>query len=69
MKYIVLFFSHSIILAIGFVLGIYLLPILTAPKSADIKEIEKLSSDVIYKTEFKKGQRGNDFLHWGEGRV
>ena len=63
MKYIVLFFSHSIILAIGFVLGIYLLPILTAPKS-DIKEIEKLSSDVIYKTEFKKGQRGK-FLALG----
>ena len=69
MKYIILFFSHSSVLAIGFVLGIYLLPILTAPKSADIKEIEKLSSDVIYKTEFKKGQRGNDFLHWGEGKV
>ena len=57
MKYIILFFSHSSVLAIGFVLGIYLLPILTAQKSADINEIEKLSSNVIYQTEFKKGQK------------
>ena len=69
MKYLIFFFSHSAILAIGFALGIYLLPIITAPKSVDINEIEKLSSNVIYQTEFKKGQRGNDFLHWGEGKV
>jgi len=69
MKFILLFFSHGAFLAIGFALGIYLLPILTAPKSADIEQIEKLSSKLIYQTEFKKGQRGNDFLHWGEGKV
>jgi hypothetical protein len=69
MKYLIFFFSHSAILAIGFALGIYLLPIITAPKPAAISEIEKLSSNVIYQTEFKKGQRGNDFLHWGEGKV
>ena len=69
MKYILLFFSHGSVLGIGFILGIYLLPILTAPKSVDIQEIEKLASKVIYQTEFKKGQRGNDFLHWGQGII
>ena len=69
MKFILLFFSHGAFLAIGFALGIYLLPILTAPKSADIEQIEKLRSKLIYQTEFKKGQSGNDFLHWGEGKV
>jgi len=26
-------------------------------------------SNLVYKAEFKKGQRGNDFFHWGEGQL
>lgn len=69
MKFIFLLFSHGAVLGIGFALGIYFLPILTAPKSANLSQIEQVVSNPVYKAEFKKGQRGNDFFHWGEGQL
>lgn len=61
--------SHLGMLAVGFALGVYLLPILTAPpspKSADIKSIETAAS---FKGRFARNLKGSDFLHWGEGEV
>ncbi|WP_440694552.1 DM13 domain-containing protein [Candidatus Pelagibacter sp. HIMB109] len=69
MKFIFLLFSHGAVLGIGFALGVYFLPILTAPKSANLSQIEQVVSNPVYKAEFKKGQRGNDFFHWGEGQL
>ena len=69
MKFIFLLFSHGTVLGIGFALGVYFLPILTAPKSADLSQIEQVVANLVYKAEFKKGQRGNDFFHWGEGQL
>jgi len=69
MRILFLIFSHGAVLAIGFALGVYFLPILTAPKSADLSQIEQVVSNPVYKAEFKKGQRGNDFFHWGEGQL
>lgn len=69
MRYLFLIGSHGAFLAVGFALGIYLLPILTAPKPADQAQIETVATNLVYKTEFKKGQRGNDLFHWGEGEL
>lgn len=69
MKFIFLLFSHGAVLGIGFALGVYFLPILTAPKSANFSQIEQVVANPVYKAEFKKGQRGNDFFHWGEGQL
>ena len=69
MRILFLIFSHGAVLAVGFALGIYFLPILTAPKSANLSQIEQVVSNPVYKAEFKKGQRGNDFFHWGEGQL
>ena len=69
MRYLFLAGSHGAFLAIGFALGIYLLPILTAPKAPTKVEVETIAVDPVYKTEFKKGQRGNDLFHWGEGEL
>lgn len=69
MKFIFLLFSHGAVLGIGFALGVYFLPILTAPKSANLSQIEQVVANPVYKAEFKKGQRGNDFFHWGEGQL
>jgi hypothetical protein len=69
MRILFLIFSHGAVLGIGFALGVYFLPILTAPKSANLSQIEQVVANPVYKAEFKKGQRGNDFFHWGEGQL
>lgn len=69
LRWIVLSGTHAAMLAIGFALGIYFLPILTAPDSPDQAMLEKTAKAALFKTEFKRGLKGNDFLHWGEGRV
>ena len=69
MRILFLIFSHGAVLGIGFALGVYFLPILTAPNSANLSQIEQVVSNPVYKAEFKKGQRGNDFFHWGEGQL
>lgn len=69
LRWIVLSGTHMAMLAIGFALGVYLLPILTAPPSLDKAMLAKTADTAQFKTEFKRGLKGNDFLHWGEGKV
>lgn len=68
-RLIFLFFSHAAIGALGFALGIYLLPILTAPASPDEAMLEERAQAALFTGEFNRDLRGSDFLHWGEGRV
>ena len=58
-----------IVFLLGLGLGIYLLPILTAPKSVDIDKIIKLEKNALYKTLFVKDLKGSDLFHWGEAKV
>jgi len=64
-----LLFSHAAVGAAGFVLGIYLLPILTAPASPDQAVLEDMAESAQFTATFTKDLRGSDFLHWGEGTV
>ena len=68
-KKVLFFFSHLFVLAVGFGLGVYFLPILTAPKSLEISKIDEFQKEALYKTEFIKDLRGSDLLHWGEAEV
>ena len=68
-KLIGLIFTHIIMLAIGFVIGIYSLPILTAPPSPTVAEITANATVTDYKTEFIRDLKGSDLLHWGVGKV
>lgn len=61
--------THLAMLALGFALGVYFLPILTAPPAPDQAMLEKSAEAALYKTEFKRELKGSDFLHWGEGKV
>ena len=61
--------SHGAALGVGFGLGVYLLPILTAPPSPDAATLEAMAADAVYTTEFAQDLRGHDFLHWGNGTV
>ena len=56
-------------MAFGFALGVYLLPILTAPPSPDQEMLSEKASAATYTAEFTRDLRGSDFLHWGEGTV
>ncbi len=61
--------SHVIALAVGFALGIYLLPILTAPASPDQAMLEAEARDAMFVAELTRELPGSDFLHWGEGKI
>ena len=68
-KITLLVFSYMIVFLLVLGLGIYLLPILTAPKSVDIDKIIKLEKNALYKTLFVKDLKGSDLFHWGEAKV
>ncbi|PSV27877.1 MULTISPECIES: DM13 domain-containing protein [unclassified Photobacterium] len=68
-KTITLLITHLLAGAFGVALGIYLLPILTAPTAPTQSEVSRISKQAQYSGEFTKGLAGSDFLHWGEGKV
>jgi hypothetical protein len=66
---ILLIFSHLSIGILGFVIGIYALPIIIAPPSPSETEIEAMSLQAVYTAEFSRDRKSSDALHWGEGKV
>ena len=64
-----LFLTHSFTLALGFALGIYVLPIITAPNAPDDEAIAVAQKDQMYSAKFVRDLPGSDLLHWGEGDV
>lgn len=68
-KKLLLAATHLAALATGFALGIYLLPILTAPEGPLAAELQASAAGARYQGEFRRGLKGSDALHWGEGRV
>lgn len=61
--------THGIALAIGFALGVYFLPILTAPPAPDSAMLEEKAQAALFRAELTRDLRGSDFLHWGEGTI
>lgn len=61
--------THGIALAIGFALGIYLLPVLIAPPAPSDAEVSSISGEVLFSGRFTRDLPGSDFLHWGEGEI
>ncbi len=68
-RFIIGLFTHGVALAIGFALGIYLLPILTAPPSPDSAMLEEKAQGALFTAELTRDLPGSDFLHWGEGTI
>ena len=69
MKFLGFLVTHTIALVLGVALGIYLLPILTAPEGPSVSEVTSSSQQALYKTRFHKDVAGSDLIHWGEGTV
>jgi hypothetical protein len=61
--------THTATLGAGFALGIYTLPILTAPPAPAIAEVQAAAAQATYRGRFKRDLKGSDLLHWGEGEV
>jgi hypothetical protein len=68
-KLVLLVISHGLAAALGVAIGIYTLPILTAPKAPTLAEVESLVGNVEYTGWFSRDLKGSDLLHWGEGEV
>ena len=69
MKKLLLLASHSAVLAVGFALGIYALPILVAPPAPTKAEVGAQASQASFKGQFRRDLKDSDALHWGEGTV
>lgn len=69
MKKLLLLVSHAMALALGFALGIYALPILTAPKAPTSAEAAAAASGATFTGQFRRDLKDSDLLHWGEGTV
>ena len=69
MKKVILLVTHAGCVALGFALGIYLLPILMAPKGPSDTDVAAVMEAAAYSGEFKRDLEGSDFLHGGDGTV
>lgn len=61
--------SHLVVLLLGFALGIYLLPILTAPMTPSAAIVQAIAGKSEFSGQFRRDLLGSDLLHWGEGEV
>ena len=66
---LVLLVTHSLALAIGFAGGVYLLPILIAPKAPEATEVATAAAAATFTATFRRDLKDSDVLHWGEGKV
>lgn len=69
LRLLVLTATHAGVLVLGFGLGVFLLPILTAPDAPDAAMLEEKASNALFTATLTRELRGNDFLHWGEGQI
>jgi hypothetical protein len=69
MKKLLLLITHLAALGIGFALGIYALPILTAPASPTPSEVGAAAGAAAFRGQFRRDLKDSDALHWGEGTV
>jgi hypothetical protein len=68
-KLILLVLSHALVLVVGFVLGVYTLPILVAPDGPTAAQLATHARAATFKGEFQRSRKDSDALHWGEGSV
>ena len=69
MRKLLLVGSHLVVLAVGFALGVYTLPILIAPPAPSAGEVAAQADKATFKGQFRRDLKDSDALHWGEGTV
>ena len=68
-KRLLLLASHGGVGFIGFALGIYMLPILTAPSSPSDVAMMQVLKQTQYVADVQRDLQDSDLLHWGEGTL
>jgi hypothetical protein len=68
-RWLLLCVTHVAMLGIGVGLGIYLLPILTAPAAPTVDEARAAAQSATFTGRFRRDLKDSDLLHWGEGTV
>lgn len=68
-KIAILIISHLAFAFFGLVVGIYALPIITAPNPPSAEEMTAASTQAEFSGQFQRDLKGSDFLHWGDGNV
>jgi hypothetical protein len=68
-KLLLLLASHTAVGVLGFALGIYVLPILTAPAAPTASEVQANAARAKFTGQFRRDLKDSDALHWGEGTV
>lgn len=61
--------THVLSLGLGFGLGVYFLPILTAPDDPPVEQVRTAMADAPYHTTFRRDLKGSDAVHWADGKV
>lgn len=61
--------THLVAVGIGFVAGIYALPLLIAPPPPSADQVLAAASSAEFTGTFRRDLKGSDRLHWGEGLV
>lgn len=69
MKKLLLVASHLLAVAVGFALGVYTLPILTAPPAPATADVAAQAASARHVGSFRRDLKDSDALHWGEGKV
>lgn len=66
---VLLLATHSAIGISGVGVGIYTLPILTAPPAPKNSLISNISANAMFTGKFSKSLKDSDIFHWGEGTL
>ena len=53
----------------GFIVGVFTLPIITAPDAPSEEEMAAATAQAEYTGQFQRDLKGSDFLHWGDGKI
>ena len=61
--------SHVLVTAVGFVAGVYALPIIVEPPAPAMTELQMRADGARFTGTFRRDLPDSDFLHWGEGTV
>ena len=69
MKRLLLVATHLLMLGLGFGLGIYALPLLTAPEPPSLADLTALMGPTQWTGQFRRDLKDSDALHWGDGLV
>jgi len=68
-KLTLLIASHVVAASVGFAVGIYVLPILTAPPGPAVSEVRVAADGTEYSGRFRRDLKDSDAVHWGDGTV